>query len=313
MNGSGNHRGLLAVAAALLCMLLPASASADELVIQKRADSKQSVEDYWTPERMARARPLEAIRKPGGGLDLRRGAPSELRRPKPPAFLSGAVPNPATAPNTINGKLFGKIEGFGGYTCSATSIDSGNQNTIVTAGHCVVEPRNGSREAELASKLAFVPSYDQGERPFGTWVFDRFLVYRSWRRNTNFNYDFSAVRMQPQNGVNLEDAVGGAPVATNLPVEEDYYAVGYPQNLQSGEVMRYCLSPFAGFDPIPIKRGPPPIGMGCDMSFGASGGGWFVSGYLNSVTSFGYDDRPKFSYGPYFGNKAAALFAKAAR
>ncbi len=49
------------------------------------------------------------------------------------------------------------------------------------------------------------------------------------------------------------------------------------------------------------------------MSFGASGGGWFVNGYLNSVTSFGYDDRPEFSYGPYFGKKAGELFAKGTR
>jgi len=294
---------------ALAFLLLASTATADEIVAQKRVAPKRAVERYWTPERMDRARPLDAVREADGDLDLR----AEPRRPKPPAYESGRVLDSATTGNTVNGKLFGKIDGFGPYTCSATSVDAGNRNMIVTAGHCVVEPRNGGREAELASKLAFVPSYHDGTRPFGTWVFDRFVVYRSWRRNSNFNYDFSAVAMRPQNGVNLEDAVGGAQIATNLPVDEDYYAVGYPQNLDDGEVMRYCRSPFAGFDPIPIEHGPPPIGMGCDMSFGASGGGWFVDGRLNSVTSFGYDNRPEFSYGPYFGNKAWRLFTRGAR
>jgi hypothetical protein len=297
------------MAVAVLCCLLPAAAAADEIVVRDRAASERAVERYWTPERMARARPLDAVREADGDLDLR-AAP---RRPKPPEFESGRVVDTAVAPNTVNGKLFGKIKGFGAYSCSATSVDAANRNTIISAAHCVVVPRNGGREARPATKLAFVPSYSEGTRPFGTWVFDRFVIYRSWRRNSNFNYDYSAIRMRPQDGVNLEDVVGGAQVATNLPVEEDYYAVGYPENLDDGEVMRYCLSPFAGFDPIPIAHGPPPIGMGCDMSFGASGGGWFVNGYLNSVTSFGYDDRPGFSYGPYFGKKAGELFAKGTR
>jgi hypothetical protein len=309
MNGSGYTRRLVACATALGCLAFPAAASADGIVVEKRAAPKRAVERYWTPQRMERARPLDAVRRADGGLDLRAGP----RRPNPPAYESGRVADPVAPGNAVNGKLFGRIGGFGPYTCSATSIDAANRNTIVTAGHCVVEPRNGRREARPAKKLAFVPGYEEGTRPFGTWVFDRFVVYRSWRRNTNFNFDYSAVEMRPRSGVNLEDAVGGARVATNLPVEETYYAVGYPENLDDGEVMRYCRSPFAGFDPIPIKNGPTPIGMGCDMSFGASGGGWFVDGYLNSLTSFGYDDRPEFSYGPYFGTKAGRLFAAAAR
>ena len=76
--------------------------------------------------------------------------------------------------------------------------------------------------------------------------------------------------------------------------------------------MWHCLGGFEGFDPHPIPNGPKPMAMGCDMAEGASGGGWFVDGYLNSVTSFGYEDHPDVGYGPYFGNKAAEVYAKAA-
>jgi hypothetical protein len=138
-------------------------------------------------------------------------------------------------------------------------------------------------------------------------------VLRSWRRNGNFNYDYSAVEMAPQDGVNLEDAVGGAPIATRLPFDQTYYAVGYPVNIDQGQTMRYCLGDFDGFDPHPIAHGPKPIAIGCDMAEGASGGGWFVNGHLNSVTSFGYENHRDISYGPYFGSKADQVYAKGAR
>jgi hypothetical protein len=284
---------------------MPTAASAGGIVVKRREAGKDSVADYWTPERIAAARPLEAVRDEEGRITVRRGDPQPFNHPA--NFESGNVPNPATPPHTVDGKLYGKMKGFGAYECSATSVDAPNRNLIMTAGHCVAEPSTRG----IASKLAFIPSYQDGNRPFGTWVFDRIVVLRSWRRNRNFNFDVAAVELAPQNGVNLEDAVGGVPVATRLPADQTYYAVGYPENFDDGQTMRYCLSGFEGYDPHPITRGPRPIAMGCDMSFGASGGGWFVGdGSLNSVTSFGYDDHPDIQYGPYFGMKAAQVYAK---
>jgi hypothetical protein len=296
---------IASVAAAFAC--LPAAAGADEVVVVKRDDSRRSIERYWTPERMERARPLEAVREAGGEIGVRRGAPEPFNHPA--MFDSGRVPDPAAVGNAINGKLFGKIKGVGGYECSATAVDAANRNLIMTAGHCVAEPAN----RKLAEKLAFVPAYEDEARPFGTWVFDRIVVLRSWRRKSNFNFDFSAVKLAPQGTLNLQDAVGGAAVATGLPVRQTYRAIGYPANFDDGQTMRYCESRFQGYDPHPIAHGPRPIAMGCDMGFGASGGGWFVDGALNSVTSFGYDNHPDISYGPYFGSKTAQVYAKGAR
>jgi hypothetical protein len=286
---------------------LPAGASADEVVVAKRADSVRSIERYWTPERMERARPLEAVREADGEVAVERGAPQPFNHPA--MFESGRVPDPTAPGSSVNGKLFGKIKGVGGYECSATAVDAANRNLIMTAGHCVAEPAN----RKLAEKLVFVPSYGDEVQPFGTWVFDRIVVLRSWRRKSNFNYDFSAVRMAPQGAVNLQDAVGGAPVATHLPPRQTYQAVGYPANFDKGQTMRYCTSRFQGFDPHPIAHGPRPIAMGCDMGVGASGGGWFVNGSLSSVTSFGYDNHPDVNYGPYFGSKVDQVYAKGAR
>lgn len=293
----------------LVFLLAAAPAAAGELVVSKRgggAERKHSVEDFWTQKRIARAQPLRVVRDADGDAELRLAEDDSRNHPAP--FESGEVSDPAAPPNTVNGKLLGRMDGIGNYECSATSVDAGNRNLVFTAGHCVAEPAN----REIATKLAFIPSYDDGERPYGTWVFDRIVVLRSWRRNSNFNYDFAAIEMSPQSGVNLEDAVGGAPFATHLPVDQEYYSVGYPSNISGGRVMRFCLGSFDGFDPRPIQNGPTPIAMGCDMGRGASGGGWFVNGHLASVTSFGYEDHPDVGYGPYFGNKAREVYDKGA-
>ena len=306
---NGRARILAALCAAIaagLSLLLAPGVRADELVVSERAGgaSKESVEDYWTAKRIARARPLEAVRGTGGEVELRRGEPQPFNHPAP--FESGPIAEPSTFPNTVNGKLYGKLRGVGPYECSATSVDAPNRGLVMTAGHCVAEPST----RELATKLAFIPSYADGERPFGTWVFRRIVVLKSWRKNSTFNFDFSAVAMSPQGGANLQDVVGGAPVAVNLPAEQTYTSVGYPANIQDGQVMWQCTGPYQGRDPRPIPNGPTPIAMGCDMGQGASGGGWFVGGALNSVTSFGYEDHPDIGYGPYFGSKTAQVYAK---
>jgi hypothetical protein len=84
-------------------------------------------------------------------------------------------------------------------------------------------------------------------------------------------------------------------------------------NFDRGQRMHYCVGGFEGYDPHPIANGPKPMAMGCDMGPGASGGGWFVDGGLASVTSFGYVNHPDVSYGPYFGAKAARVYAAGAR
>ena len=98
--------------------------------------------------------------------------------------------------------------------------------------------------------------------------------------------------MRPHDGAPIEDVVGGRPLATNTPRDQIYNAIGYPVNLARAQLMWACRGGYAGDDPRPIPGGPAPIGMGCDMKSGASGGGWVDDlGQLVSVTSFGYGAR----------------------
>jgi Trypsin len=299
---------IVALAIALAIAATAPAVEAGELSVVERgggAARKHAIEDYWTPARMREARPLEAIRSRGDRLLLRRTKADQ--RNHPTAFESAGVPDPAVFPNTVHGKLFGRISGVGGYTCSATVVEAANRSTLVTAGHCAAEPG-----LSTAKKLAFVPAYDRKARPFGTWVFERIVTQRAWRRRANFNFDFAAVEMSPNEGILLQDAAGAIPAAPFLPVEQTYVATGYPANRRDTEVMWRCTSPFEGYDPRPIPNGPTPFAIGCDMGVGASGGGLTVDGALASVVSFGYEDHRNVLYAPYFGRKLVDVYERAA-
>ena len=318
--------------AVLVVLLLPATAGA-KLVRHERsaADGKQRV----SRAAMARATPRELLRVPsaeadaypaGGGAD---GPPGYVdgRPPAGQALAAGSGPDaessafgpytshevadPTVYPNTTNGKVFGRIPGVGGYTCSASVVHAKNRSVLFTAGHCVMDPREGS----FARKLVFVPAYDRGSRPFGRWSWDVIFVDRRWARRANINYDYAAVVMRRSRGRRVERAVGSLGFAFNIPAKRQHYRpVGYPFNKFDTEVMWECGSRYGGRDPFYRKPGPAPIGIGCDMLGGASGGGWSIANNrLASVTSFGFDDRPDELYGPRLSKRANRMRLAAGR
>jgi Trypsin len=296
------------IAAAVLALAPAPSASAGGLSVVERdggTTRERAIAGYWSAERMRKAAPLRAIRTPSGGFRLRTG---DVRpRNHPARFESGPVADPTAYPNSVHGKLFGRLRGIGLYSCSGTVVDAANRNAVVTAGHCVTDPTYGP-----TSKLVFVPAYDHGARPFGTWVFDRIVTQRAWRRNGNFNFDMAGVEMSSPSGAALQDAVGSIPVTPFLPVEQTYVATGYPVNRDAGEAMWRCTSPFDGYDPRPIPHGPTPFAIGCNMGVGASGGSLMVDGAVSSVVSFGYEDHRNVLYGPRLGRKLVAVYEAAA-
>jgi hypothetical protein len=93
---------------------------------------------------------------------------------------------------------------------------------------------------------------------------------------------------------------------------------GYPaEEPFDGETQRLCQGvPFLGHDPSSFaSAGPLNLANDCDVTGGASGGGWMIRGdtTLNSVTSYGYFDNESPVFGPYFGKEAARLYQRAAQ
>jgi hypothetical protein len=284
--------GILAISSTVV-------SAASARVVARATGSDAATARYWTAERMARARPLTVVR---------RGSDATLKRaPQPPPFESFQVPDPTAPPLPTNGKVFGLLPGFGIFECSATVVASPTRNVVMTAGHCVYDPR----EQSAARRLVFIPSYADGARPFGRWTVSASRTTREWIRTENFDFDYATLTMRPRDSARIEDAVGARPLAVNTPRDQTYNAYGYPVNLARSQQMWTCRGPYAGDDPRPIPGGPPPIGMGCDMRAGASGGGWVDDfGQLVSVSSFGYGARRGFLYGPYLTQKAARLVGR---
>ena len=316
-----------ALAAQAVALLLGTPAVGAGTVTNHRAgDSSRprAILDYWTSERLRSAEPralrsATVARRDSGPTATAAGGspgsvppaaptvappaggPSAGPLPEDPGPTAYEVPDSDLPPNTVHGKVFAKDKS-GPFQCSATSVNAANRSVVVTAGHCVRLKPFG-----WAKKFVFIPSYHEGDQPYGAWAWRSFHLARRWFRNQNSDYDFAAAVMSPRAGVPVQAAVGGAGFAWNQPRAQTYASFGYPSNFFHGERMTGCLSTSrSGPD---FGAGPQMQGMICDMGKGSSGGGWLIDDrLLNSVQSLG---RRNFAAGPYFGKSARRVLNRA--
>jgi hypothetical protein len=317
-----------ALAAQAVALVLVGTAFAAPVAHHRAGEAARggAILDYWTSERLRVAEPrglratparrrapeptaTAAGRSPGSvgpappTVAPPAGGPSARPLPDGAGGTAYVVPDSDLPPDTVHGKVFAK-DRSGPFQCSATSVNSTNRSVVFTAGHCVRLKPFG-----WAKKLVFIPSYREGDQPYGAWVWSSFHVARHWARKQNSNYDFAAAVMSPRAGVPVQDAVGGAGFAWNQPRAQTYRSFGYPSNFFHGERMMGCLSTSRGGPDF--GRGPQMQGMVCDMGKGSSGGGWLIDDrLLNSVQSLG---ARIFSAGPYFGKSARRALNRAQR
>lgn len=252
---------------------------------------------YWTPARMASARPLDLVAGRGGGTSLRPGRPSPTAAA---SFLT--VGTPEEPPYSVEGRVFVKQGGLRGY-CSGTAIDSATRQLVLTAGHCVNSGDEGGHTV-WSQYLEFVPAFTAGRAPFGAFVAKRDAVYapKPWTERGNPDFDMGAFLTHPnKRGLNVADAVGGgAAIALGLPRRQSFRTFGYPGNVKR---LQGCQSPYTGDDrlsfPLP---GPPTLGIRCHWAPGASGGGWLIGDgtEINGLNSYLYMGNTSHTYGPYF-------------
>ncbi len=269
---------------------------------------------FWTPQRMGQARALP-VHLPGSA-QLGDGTPGSA----PPTPLPGesVVPTETIADPTApgvsqNGVIF-VVGHFGTLgRCSGTAVNAPSFSLVITAGHCVHEGRHW-----MGTKWVFVPGYHYGQRPFGTFVAKWLGSTPQWIKSENPNYDVgAAVVSRNERGQRLADAVGADDIAWNLPHNQVFDVYGYPvAEPFDGATLQHCAqTPYEGHSFFSLLTpGPLDLAVHCEISPGASGGGWVISGgnVLNGVTADGYpgDDT---NYGPYFGKEVAKLYARAAK
>jgi hypothetical protein len=287
----------LALTAGLALSMVPAglasagAPSADRakasVVSHKAATTKaeqQRVEDYWTEARMKNATPVGVKVKPTKG--------------KPGGGTSGSTAISET-PQPRFGKVF-FTSGGSNYVCSGTATNSSNGDVVTTAGHSV------SDGGVFVTNFAFVPAYDNGARPYGTWTAQVVLTTNEWKNGENYDYDAGfAVMNENASNQSLTQVTGGYTAAFNQPKGQTMKAYGYPAARPfNGETLYSCN----GVVVADTYGGSQDQGLACNMTGGSSGGGWIQNGSLSSVTSFGYTGVKNILWGPYFGSTIQAAF-----
>ncbi|MGH3342231.1 MAG: trypsin-like serine peptidase [Carbonactinosporaceae bacterium] len=285
---------------------------------------------YWTQRRMASAMPAHRLphRAPDvaaiidralGGAGVGQGRPERVpdaepdqpsRTRKGKSSAARQQGNPWTSGGAVastTGRLFFTQAGHD-YVCSGSAIRSGNHDVVLTAGHCLHDGYAWSR------RVVFIPGYDNGRRPSGTFRARRLVAPSAWTQSGDPNYDVGFAVTRPRNGAHLTDTVGGQGITFNQPRGQYMYAFGYPSaRPYSGGDLVYCAGSVRN-DPFGTNA----QGMDCRMTSGASGGPWFAGfntrtgrGLANSVTSFGYGELSGMMFGPYFGDVARQAYQRA--
>ena len=273
----------------VLALLLACTAASAEarVVAQDTGQSSASVHRYWTGERMREAVPAERrVQNAAKGGSTTAATSIEAPLPYP----------------TAHGKVFFTENGVN-YVCSGTALASTNESVVWTAGHCVNEGPGG-----FVTNFLFVPAYRDGAAPHGRFAASRLLTTSGWQNSGEFGVDVgAAVVGANENGLSLNDAVGGRSIVFNATRNQAYKLYGYPAARKfSGQRMRLCDTAWSRND---TGTDPDTMGVPCDMTGGSSGGGWITSGgAVASVISYYYNGLKNTLFGPHQESAAQQLF-----
>ena len=214
-----------------------------------------------------------------------------------------------TYPYSTIGVLFFSQRGTD-YRCSASVV---GENALWTAAHCV---HDGSGEPEGWSQdVVFIPAYKDGSEPFGSWGYFDLVTRVAWYSGGDLRFDFGGVILNRNiSEQSVQDAVGSLGFAYNLESDQHWFNIAYPSESPfNGKRMQICAGSFARL--AANLSFPTPIGMGCDMTKGSSGGAWIINisgspgsmNYVNGNNSFRYTGFGEEIYSPYLGETAKDL------
>ena len=258
---------------------------------------------FWTPDRMRDAVPMEQL---VANLPPGQGVPQAWQTPEAAQALPAKGDPWSTGGEVVKttGRVFFSYKGKQA-SCSGSAVNSANKSVVITAGHCVRMDGNWHPD------WVFVPAYDNGNTPHGTWTAKQLLATPQWVEKEELNFDVGAAVINQLEGKNLTDVVGGQDVLFNQPRNQVMYAFGYPAAAPfDGTRLIYCSG--TSFNDFLLSKD---HGLQCNQTGGSSGGPWFVrfdeatgKGAVNSVNSFKYGLISFLMFGPYFGNEAQAVF-----
>lgn len=323
------------------------------LLVHHLNQSKAQVMAYWTPARMAAAKPIGIMTRSGtptsgAPSNVSAGAPQKASGYTPARLIAGPqVVNPrqassnATAtpqtqcqycfipftryyyfarylsyPVSTVGKLFFTNDG-GNYVCSASVVYF---DTLDTAGHCVA---NTDGTHQWDSSAVFCPSYNAGENfHVGCWAANYFVSFNQWINDGSFEWDFGGVNTVACGDVYCTDIgnrTGYLGVAWNQGEDQNWTAFGYPQASPfDGNYLVTDNSEF-GYETSSGNNdgGPNSIAMGNDMTGGSSGGPWILGfgggNWVNGHNDWKWNNLPQAMNSPYVDTRDCQVWSAAGR
>jgi V8-like Glu-specific endopeptidase len=287
------------------------------------------IEGLWKPERMQSAKEAN---KTVSTKDA--AADQGVSDPEPAPVQAQAEKTPYHEHAAPVGKVFFDSP-EGSMVCSGTVIKDvnhpGKSNLVWTAGHCVHAGQGGG----WYRNIAFVPAYnDQGlsesqlssadssqVAPYGQFWADWASTSNQWIQGGSETggagaaYDYAVLHVKPERGTkSLEETVGAAlDVDFSAPAPREVSSMGawgYPAAPPfNGLKMFRCIDQPGRLSLSPSL--PTMYRIGCTMTGGSSGGGWFrvVNGKteLVSNTSIGPSNNTWLA-GPQLGKGAQELY-----
>ncbi|MFC9786969.1 trypsin-like serine peptidase [Rhodococcus sp. NPDC127528] len=323
--------------------------------------AEMALDEYWTPERMENAIPME-MEAPGDAIAIpRESTPKPLEANQPngeapevslsdpvgptdplpdttePAQgaagkaanqtesgvtsgLTTAAVTPTTTYSPANGKIFYRKASDGkDYSCSGSAVNSPSRNLVATAAHCV----HGGPGGTWHENWRFVPMYQFGVHPYGSFQAKEFFALPGWGQNgvswAGYDEDQAFVVTNNQsNGKSVVDRVGAHGLRWSGSTSFPTNIFGYPLsqllglNLFScwGTTTSFMVANTTGYYDFPRIDG-------CNFGPGASGGPWLEDydpsngrGWIRSVTSFVPSDN-SYIGGPNFDSRTINLWTAA--
>ncbi|MEV5709501.1 hypothetical protein [Actinoallomurus sp. NPDC052274] len=173
----------------------------------------QAAEDYWTPERMRAATPIDDT-----FADPRSTATTEP--------MSAALPKSRLH---RMGKIFYHFGGHS-FSCSGTIVTSHGRDSILTAGHCLRQI-GGTEVGNLLT--VFVPGYGSGPdmTPYGKWGVRSWHVPGRWidlLGRSNPSYDYGVIQVKQHKNGRIQDVLGADNYKLSAGWQNEVYLIGYP-------------------------------------------------------------------------------------
>ncbi len=110
---------------------------------------------------------------------------------------------------------------LGQHFCTASVLASPVKDLVITAAHCL--------HGHQVGRVAFVPGYHRGQRPYGAWRVTRIFAGSAWKSRGSTDDDVAILVVhQAGNPDQVQTLTGGEALGTGWKAMQPVQVIGYP-------------------------------------------------------------------------------------